>query len=132
VLEPPVRVRPTHTDDAEITVDVALLERKQLRRSEPGRGCEHDHRPVDGTEPLGGRLDLLPRFERPLLLRAAKLVRDAPFRRVGVEQPPGDRAAEHLPKRLGLEAMPLGNRQTPCVHVPWRELRQPPFLITAA
>jgi hypothetical protein len=85
VLEPAVRVRPPHVHNAESAVDVALLEREQLRRSKPGRGGEHDHRPIDGSEPLCNDVDLLPRLERALLLVPPKRVRDAPLRRVVLE-----------------------------------------------
>src|SRR6266699_3170410 len=57
-----------HVHDTGGAIEIALLERKQLRGSKPGRGGEDNHRPVDRTEPLGNRLDLLPRLERPLLL----------------------------------------------------------------
>src|SRR6266516_3094357 len=63
---PLANTRRTYTTPA--ARSISLLERKQLRRSKSGRGGEDDHRPVDGTEPLGDRLDLLPRLERPLLL----------------------------------------------------------------
>jgi hypothetical protein len=63
VFEPAVRARPPHIHDPESTVDVELLEREQLRRWKPGSGREHNHWPVDRAEPVGDRLDLLPRFE---------------------------------------------------------------------
>ena len=56
VLEPAVRVRPPHVHNSESAVDVAPLEREQLRRSKPGRGCEHNHWPVDRAEPNCDRL----------------------------------------------------------------------------
>src|SRR5207253_10312552 len=76
VLEPAVRERTPHINDSEGTIDVTVFEGEQLRGSKSGRGGEHHHRPVDRTEPLGDRLDLLPRLERPLLLRAPHWVRD--------------------------------------------------------
>ena len=92
----------------------------------PVAAANIDHRPVDGTEPVGDRLDLLPRVERPFLLRSPQRVRNTPLRRVGVEQPPGDGTAEHLPQRLRrLEAVPFRDRQTPRVHVLRREIREP-------
>src|SRR5207247_9263046 len=68
LLHPPVRIRPSDLDDTGGTIDVALLEREQLRGSKPSRGREHDHRP-EHPEPLGDRPDLRPGIERPLLDR---------------------------------------------------------------
>ena len=60
VLEPTVSECPPHVHDTGGAIDVAVLEREQLRGSKSGGGGEDDHRSVDGTEPLGDRLDLLP------------------------------------------------------------------------
>jgi hypothetical protein len=68
VLHPAVRIRPPYIDHTSVAVNVASLEREQLRRAKPGRRGEDDDRPVDGAELRGDRLDLLPGLERPFLL----------------------------------------------------------------
>jgi uncharacterized protein (DUF2252 family) len=76
--------------------------------------------------PNGDLIAPPPRFERQLLLRPAKLIRDAPLRRVGVDQPPDNRAAEHLPQSLSrLEPIPFRDRQPPRVHISRREINEP-------
>src|SRR5690348_14966958 len=62
-----VRVGTAHVDDSFLEVEVAMLERKQLCRSQPCAGGENDHRPVHRTEMGSDRQDLSPRLERPLL-----------------------------------------------------------------
>jgi hypothetical protein len=67
VLDPSVRIRASDLDDAGGAINVALLEREQLRGSKSGRGREHDHRSERRPELLGHRPDLGPGIERPLL-----------------------------------------------------------------
>jgi hypothetical protein len=50
VLEPAVRVGATNVDGTKLAVNVALVEPKQLRRSQPCRGREDHHRPVHQPE----------------------------------------------------------------------------------
>jgi hypothetical protein len=123
VLDPPVRVRPSDLDDAGGAIDVPVFEREQLRRPEPGRRSEHDHRPEGRPEQLGERADLCPRLERPLFPAAPARVGHPALGRVLVDQLPRDRPIQYLPQCLRrFEAMPLRNRQPPRTHLLGREL----------
>ena len=51
------------------------------------------------SEVLGDRPDLVPRLERALLREAPQRIRHASFRRIDVDQLPGDGSVQHL--RLG-------------------------------
>jgi hypothetical protein len=51
--EPPVRVRAPHVNDTGGAVDVAPLEPEPLRRPQPGRRGEDDHRAVHPAESRG-------------------------------------------------------------------------------
>ncbi len=48
VLDPSICVGPSHLHDAGGTIDVTVLQGKQLGGSKPGCGREHDHRPEAG------------------------------------------------------------------------------------
>jgi hypothetical protein len=81
--------------------------------------------PYTGPKLRRDCFDLPPGLERPLLFRPPRRVGDAERGRVVVEQSPADGAVEHLAQRLRrLEAVPLGDGHPPCVHVPWRQIRQ--------
>jgi hypothetical protein len=91
-----------------------VLEREPLPRPQPrGRGEQH-HRALTWAEPIAERIELVPGVERPLLGVAPLRVLDPELGRVDIQQPPADRAREHLPERLGrLEAMPSRDRHPP-------------------
>jgi hypothetical protein len=59
-LQSPVGERPAHIDDPRLTVEIAPLERGPFAGPQTGGGGEHDHRPVDGSELRGERVDLAP------------------------------------------------------------------------
>jgi hypothetical protein len=128
LLHPSVRIRPSNLDDTGAAIDVALLEREQLRGSKPGRRREHDHRPEHRPEPPGDRADLRPGIERPLLPAAPPRVRHPALGRVVVDQPPRNRPIQHLAERLRrLEAVTFRNREPPRAHLLRRELGKTHF-----
>lgn len=83
-------------DDPRVAVEVALLDRDAFAGPKAGGGGDDDHRPVDGTELLGDRVDLRPCLERALLRMLSPRIVDAGLGRVGVDDLPGDRAVEEL------------------------------------
>jgi hypothetical protein len=71
-------------------VDVSPLERHELRRPQPGRGSEDDHRSCDGPELRRDGMNLVPGLEWPLLGEPPERVRNSPPGWVDVEQLPSD------------------------------------------
>jgi hypothetical protein len=59
-------------------------------------GGEEHHRPGNLAEPAGDVCELRPRLERPLLRAPPLWVVDTLLGWVDLDQPPGDRAGEHL------------------------------------
>jgi hypothetical protein len=105
---------PAHIDDALCPVDVSFLECDPFRRAQSRRSREQDHRPVPWPDRGSERLELVPRFERMLLLAAPRRVVDADLGRVDVDHSPGHSAVEHLPQRLRcLEAVAGRERHPP-------------------
>ena len=103
-----------HVDDALVSVDVAFLECDPLRRPQPGRGREQDHRPVSRADRFCERFEIRPRLERTLLFPPPHRVVDTDLGRVDVEHPPRHCSVEDLPQRLGcLEAVTGRERHPP-------------------
>jgi hypothetical protein len=83
---------------------------------------------VARAELASERVELLPRLERSLLRVATLRVLDPELGRVDVEQPPADRAGEHLAERLRrFKAMPGWDRHPPGCDRRRVELAKPPF-----